>query len=265
MRKVSFALAHCFQTCLPSLACCSTCLIICLLTKIALKNLSNRSKITLKFLAVYKLVCTFARQLLVSREIILVSREIIFVSREIILVSTILSESRAGCETSSREIKTLVSNFARAWNSLARPKICLARRLTSSRGLERFFARNLVSAYHLFGLFLLFASRTLSPFEFVIVLCLRTVLYNDTLLRRKHDSCTLTSLVLSTIFCLCILMLVNTLRRVDHNLWLLEPINQITRALVNSILTFILSFRDLVLVQCLPRSPLFVLVHACSD
>ena len=63
MRKVAFALAHCFQTCLISLACCSTCLVICFLIKIALKNLSNRSKqsfITAKLLAVCKLVCTFA-------------------------------------------------------------------------------------------------------------------------------------------------------------------------------------------------------------
>ena len=60
-------------------------------------------------------------------------------------------------------------------------------------------------------------------------------------------------------------MLVNTLRHVDHNLWPFEPINQITRALVNNILTFVLSFRDLVLVHCLPKSPLFVLVYAYSD
>ena len=33
-----------------------------------------------------------------------------------------------------------------------------------------------------------------------------------------------------------ILMLVNTLRRMDHNLWPFEPINQITRALVNNII-----------------------------
>ena len=32
MRKVSFALAHCFQTCLISPACCSTCLFIFLVT-----------------------------------------------------------------------------------------------------------------------------------------------------------------------------------------------------------------------------------------
>ena len=105
------------------------CLILCLLTKIGLKNLSNRSKITLKFLAVCKLVCTFARHLLVSREIIAVSRENILsraksysVSRETISLS--------------REIKTLVYNLARASNVLARTEIYLARNQTSSRDLK---------------------------------------------------------------------------------------------------------------------------------
>ena len=43
---------------------------------------------------------------------------------------------------------------------------------------------------------------------------------------------------LSSIFCLGILMLVNTSRHVDHNLWPFEPINQIISALVNSILFY---------------------------
>ena len=116
MRKVAFALVHCFQTCLESLACCSMCLIICFLTKIA-QNLSNRSKITLKLLAVCETGLHFratsfdlarnhiclARKHSVSRKTISVSRETISVSREIISVSC---EIKLWC-TISRELETL--------------------------------------------------------------------------------------------------------------------------------------------------------------
>ena len=139
MRKVAFSLVHCFQTCLISLACCSMCLVICLLTKIA-QNRSNRSKNTLKLLAVCETslhlratsfglarnqIC-LARKHSVSRETISVSREIISVSRKI----------KHWC-TISRELETLSHEL----------QICLARNQTSSRGLERNFARNLVSAF----------------------------------------------------------------------------------------------------------------------
>ena len=71
---------------------------------------------------------------LVSREIFLVSREIRFVSRGISSVSTILSDFRANSETSSHEIKPLLSSFARAQNFLAR-----AGKLF--RAAQNFFAR----------------------------------------------------------------------------------------------------------------------------
>ena len=123
MRKVAFALAHCFQTCLMSLACCSMCLILCLLTKIALKNLSNRSKITLKLLAVCKTGLHFratsfglARKHSVSREIISILCEIKLwcqISRE-------LETFSHGLKSVSCEVKLPRA----AWKGFSREILC---------------------------------------------------------------------------------------------------------------------------------------------
>ena len=113
MRKVAFALVHCFQTCLESLAYCSMCLILCFLTKIA----QNWSKNTFKLLSVCetglhfratsfglarKHIC-LARKHYVSRETISPSREIISVSCKIKVWCPISRE----LETLSRGLKSV--------------------------------------------------------------------------------------------------------------------------------------------------------------
>ena len=198
MRKVAFALAHCFQTCLISLACCSTCLVICLLTEIALKKNSvqiglNSLLITLKLLAVCKLVCTFARNLLVSRAKSLVSRAKSF-------------RSVWFCQNFVRSVKLLrakLNNWCRVsrelWNFLARAvKLSRATCKTVSRGLKllhvacKGFSREILCQHFHFLVCFSYLRPEHSLFEFVIVPCPWTVLNNDTLIHRKHDSCTLT-------------------------------------------------------------------------
>ena len=166
MRKVAFALVHCFQTCLISLACCSMCLILCLLTKIA-QNLSNRSKITLKLLAVCETGLHFratsfglarnhfclARNLLVSCEIISVSCEIKLWCR----ISRELETSSRGLKSVSREVKLLRAT----WKVSSCEILCQHLPFWSVFAVLR-------PAHCLF-------------FEFVFVPCLRTILNNDTL------------------------------------------------------------------------------------
>ena len=156
MRKVAFALVHCFQTCLESLACCSMCLILCLFTEIA----KNRSKKHFKIARCLRNWSAPLRDIFWSRAKSYLSRAKPFLyrtkSNSGVQFRASLKRSRAACKSVSRDIKLLRAT----WN-LSCAKSCVS--------------------IHLFGLFLLFASRTLSLFEFVIVPCPRTVLNNDTL------------------------------------------------------------------------------------
>ena len=147
MCKVALALVHCFQTCLKLPACCSMCLLSdCLL--------GYWTKLPVIYLEIA--CCLFTG---------LYSRAKSFrVSREIISVCTILSDFRAACETSSRKIKPLVPSFARL------VKLSRATWETFSRGTELLRAacqgssrETVCQYYHFFGLFWLFASRTLYP------------------------------------------------------------------------------------------------------
>ena len=147
MRKIAFALAHCFQTWLKLPACCSMCLLSACLLGYWLKLSVNRLEISR---------CLFTG--LHSRA------KTLSVSREITSICMMLSDFCASYETFSHEIKTLVSNFARL------VKLSRAACETFSHGTELLHAacqgssrETVCQHYHFFGLFWLFASRTLYP------------------------------------------------------------------------------------------------------
>ena len=172
------------------------CLMLCLLTKIA-KNRSKRSKIALKLLAVCETGLHFrAKSFGLARNHFLSRAKSFWSVRYFQNLARSMKHLRAKLNLWCR-ISCELETFSRGL------KICFARLKTSSRGLERFFAWNLVSAFHFLVCFCCLRPERCLLFNSLLFPICEQSWTNDTLLHWKHDSCTLTkSYLLKYLFAL---------------------------------------------------------------